>query len=193
MALFRHIPQGYTLYAKDERFGFEVYASTSPLVVAVAFGGKRSKPYWHFRFKDEARLKAKIEDSLNGLMEWSERKAKYKAERTKPHNVQLGDIFRSSWGYDQTNIDFYECTKVMGSMIEIREIAQMREEKGFMTGDCVPSPGHYIGKPMKKRVSMDSNEPSVNIASYASAYRIKPIAKVANKPIFESSNWTAYA
>jgi hypothetical protein len=78
-------------------------------------------------------------------------------------------------------------------MIEICEIGQMSEENGFMSGECVPSPGHYIGKPMKKKVSMWNDEPSVRIASYCSAYRIKPIAKVGNKPLFAASHWTAYA
>jgi hypothetical protein len=189
----RYIPQGYTLIAKDERFGFEVYQSNSPRIVAMAFGGKRTKPDWHFQFKDETRLKAKIEETLQGFMEWNERKAKYKAERTKPHNVQVGDIFRASWGYDQTNIDFYECTKVIGSTIEICEIAQMSKDNGFMTGECVPSQGHYIGKPMRKRVSMSGDTPSVKIYSFASAYLMKPIAKIGNKPLFEASHWTAYA
>jgi len=120
-------------------------------------------------------------------------KADLKAKRSQPNNVQVGDIFRASWGYDQTNIDYYECTRVIGAMIEICEIGQMSEENGFMSGACVPSPGHYIGKPMKKKVSMWNDEPSVRIASYCSAYRIKPIAKVGNKQLFAASHWTAYA
>jgi hypothetical protein len=105
----------------------------------------------------------------------------------------VGDIFRSSWGYDQTNIDFYECTKVIGATIEICEIAQMSEDNGFMAGECVPSQGHYIGKPMRKRVSMSGDTPSVKIYSFASAYLMKPIAKIGNKPLFKASHWTAYA
>jgi hypothetical protein len=36
-------------------------------------------------------------------------------------------------------------------------------------------------------------EPSFRVASYASAYRIKPVAVIADKPIFAESHWTAYA
>lgn len=196
----RHIPNGYTLIAKDERFGFEAWGNlniSTPTgktrIYALAYGGKRTKPDWHFAFQDESRLKAKIEETLSSYIYWHEKKAERKAERSKAHDVKVGDIFKCSWGYDQTNIDYYECIRVIGSMIEICEIAQMSEENGFMSGECVPSPGHYIGKPMKKRVSMWNDEPSVRIASYCSAYRIKPIAKVGDKPIFESSHWTAYA
>lgn len=189
----RYIPSGYTLYAKDERFGFEVYASTSPRIVAMAFGGKRSKPDWHYRFQNLTRLDAKIAETLSGLMSWEDRKAKHKAQRSAPHDVKVGDVFRCSWGYDQTNIDFYEVTAVFGQMVEIREIGQDRQETEFMQGQCVPLLGSYRGDAMRKKVSMGSGEPSIRIYSFASAYRMKPVAKIADKPLFESSHWTAYA
>ena len=190
---YRHIPQGYELIAKDERFGFEVYGILLPRIVAICYAGKKSKSDWHYRFKDEASLQKRISESLNGYMEWQERKEQRKAERNKPHDVKVGDVFKCSWGYDQTNIDYYEVTKVIGAMVEVREIGQMSEETGFMSGECVPEKGRYIGEPMRKKVSMAGHEPSISIYSFANAYRIKPVAIVANKPVYGSSHWTAYA
>lgn len=190
----RYVPKNYSLIAKDEQFGFEVYGITNTSgIVAMAFGGKRSKPDWHYRFKDETRLHAKIEDTLRGYMDWQARKAKYKAQRNAPHNVKVGDIFKCSWGYDQTNIDFYECTAVLGAMIEIREIGQMSEETMSMQGECVPMRGQFKGDPMRKRVIMSGGDPSVRIHSFASAYRMAPVAIVAGAPVYQSSHWTAYA
>ena len=195
--LARYIPKHYTLIAKDERYGFEVHGiidnGPGSRTVAIAFGGKRSKPDWHFRFKDEARLHAKIEETLRGYMEWQDRKAEYKAKRNAPHDVKIGDVFKCSWGYDQTNVDFYECTAVLGAMIEIREIAQDSMETLSMQGECVPMRGQFKGEPMRKRVSMTGGDPSVKIHSFASAYRMKPIATVAGAPVYKSSHWTAYA
>lgn len=189
-----YVPSGYTLYAKDERYGFEVYASTgAQRLCAMAFGGKRSKPDWHYSFRDQARLDTKVAETLAGFMAWQDRKAKEKAQRLAPHDVKVGDLFRCSWGYDQTNIDYYECTAVSGQMIELTPIAQESEETGFMQGECVPLPGAYIGKPMRKKVSMAGGEPAVRIYSFASAYRMKPVAKIADKPLYEASRWTAYA
>lgn len=188
-----YTPQGYQLIAKDERFGFEVWGQLQPRVVALAFGGKRSKPDWHFRFQDEARLHAKIEETLRGFMQSQERKAAWKAERNQPHDVKIGDVFKCSWGYEQTNIDFYEVTNVFGAMVELTPIAQESEETHFMQGECVPCPGAYTGAPMRKRVSNYNKEPSIRIASYASAYRMKPMTMIGNKPIFKSSHYTAYA
>ena len=191
--IHRYVPAGYELIAKDERFGFEVYATLSPRIVAICYSGKRSKSDWHYRFQDEKRLHNQIEQSLKGLMEWEERKAKRKADRNKPHNVKIGDVFRCSWGYDQTNNDYYEVTSIIGQMVEICEIGQMSEETGFMSGECVPETGRYIGKPMRKKVSMSGDSPSIKIHSFANAYRIEPVARIADKPVFAASHWTAYA
>lgn len=188
-----YIPKGYELIAKDERFGFEVWGTVQPRIVAAAFGGKRAKPDWHYRFQDEARLKAKIEETLRGFMQSEERKAEWKAKRNAPHDVQVGDVFCCSWGYDQTNIDYYEVTRVMGAMVEIREIGCESVETEFMQGKSVPMRGSYIGEPIRKRVNMGGSEPSLAVRSYANAYRMKPIAKVGNAPIYEASHWTAYA
>jgi hypothetical protein len=196
----RYIPSGYELIAKDERYGFECWGNLNVItnsgkhaIYAIAYGGKRTKSDWHYRFKDESSLQRQIEQTLRGYMQSAELKAEWKAKRNAPHDVKVGDIFKCSWGYDQTNIDFYECIAVLGQMIEIREIAQDSMETLSMQGECVPMQGAFIGEPMRKRVSMGGGEPSVRIQSYCSAYRMKPLATIGNKPVFASSHWTAYA
>lgn len=37
---------------------------------------------------------------------------------------QVGEILVSSWGYDQTNIDYYQVTKVTKASVQIRKIAK---------------------------------------------------------------------
>ena len=36
---------------------------------------------------------------------------------TKDHDVKVGDIYYTSWGYDQTNIDFYEVVPLYFMMV----------------------------------------------------------------------------
>ena len=36
------------------------------------------------------------------------------------HDIQPGDVFVESWGYDQTNVDAYEVTRVTAHMVEIQ-------------------------------------------------------------------------
>ena len=39
-------------------------------------------------------------------------------------DVEIGHILRDSWGYDQTNIDYYKVIRKTASMVEIRKIGQ---------------------------------------------------------------------
>ena len=41
-------------------------------------------------------------------------KQKYKEERIKPHSLKVGDILYCSWGYDQTNVDYFKVSEVIG-------------------------------------------------------------------------------
>jgi len=38
------------------------------------------------------------------------------------HNIQIGDIFYNSWGYDQTNVDFFQVVSTTTKTITLREI-----------------------------------------------------------------------
>lgn len=73
------------------------------------------------------------------------------------HNsLQIGSILYASWGYDQTNIDFYEVTKLIGrTTLELRELKQELISDGFgLSGKTKPIPGNYISPPFRKRINM---------------------------------------
>lgn len=68
--------------------------------------------------------------------------------------AKVGDILYSSWGYDQTNIDFYQVTAVSGSSATVREIAKNYLPSQSSRGQdaVMPAVGSFIGPPKKKRV-----------------------------------------
>jgi hypothetical protein len=84
------------------------------------------------------------------------------------HPLKVGDILYSSWGYDQTNIDFYEVLKVTKSMAIIHRIDSRIVRRDIPYDYVVPVPGKLSsrGKPLRKRVRPDG---MVGISSYASA------------------------
>lgn len=81
--------------------------------------------------------------------------------------VKVGDIFYSSWGYDQTNVNFYEVTGLTGASVKVREVAQRVERSTPPQDYVVPVPGQYIGGEMTKRISGGIeggyNRPSIRI------------------------------
>jgi hypothetical protein len=115
---------------------------------------------------EESRAR-KIAEYLDGRRRHAQFRSDLKAERSKPHTLKVGDILVSSWGYDQTNIDFYQVTRVVGPMsVEIRAIgSKSLGEDGFMTAKCVAVPDAFKGKRMRKKANSTN---SVYIASYAS-------------------------
>lgn len=185
---------GYTLHTALPDLGLEVY--TKPLqgdaVIAKAFRGRAAKPAWFYKFNSAADLETYIGREIESRKQHAEYKAKLKAERNQPADVAVGDIFEASWGYDQTNIDYYQVTRVIGPVtIEVRKIGAVRWETGLDQGRCVPAPDNFIGSPMRKRVQSYNGEASIRIASYCYAYRMKPV--VDGVPAYASSHWTAYA
>lgn len=196
----RWIPDGAERVAFDLATGGEVWILPSlrkpGQVSAIAYGGKRTKHDGYYLMRDRARALEWAGEHMVKLTaratRQAERRAEKAAKRAAGHKLQPGDVLRCSWGYDQTNIDYYEVTRLIGRrMVEIRAIGAESVGDGHMTGDCVPKPGHYIGEPMRKAVS-DYDGQSVRIASYASAHKIEP-RDVGGVKVWPVDHWTAYA
>lgn len=137
----------------------------------IAFQGKAQKPLWNYRFRSEDHRSKEIKKTIENRKRTLADKAKKLEERRKfQHGFKVGDILYSSWGYDQTNVNFYQVTKLIGKMIEIREVASkvVREERG--ADYVVPVPNRFVGKALKKKPSGVGGRPSVKINSYMNAY-----------------------
>ena len=194
----RYIPEGYELSWDDQDLGIQVYYKNTPCISAICFVGRAVNPTWHYRFKDGQQRINEVTRTFKNVAERAEYKAARKAkaaEASANHGVKVGDVFRSSWGYDQTNVDYYQVVAVGNKTATFCKIAQLSESDGFLQGNCVPATNQFIGKPFKKLIQKSSNESSayIKIYSFANAYKIEPVAVVSNKPIYESSHWTAYA
>lgn len=90
-----------------------------------------SKPVFYYSFEtlEKAKhyaekwvLKEKEKENLilKNKEEIKAKKAEAKRNLINPYKV--GDILYSSWGYDQTNVDFYQIVEVMAKSIELRKI-----------------------------------------------------------------------
>ena len=112
-----------------------------------------------------------------------------KARKEFKHTLVEGDILKAIWGYDQTNVDYYQVTRVVGgASVEIRKICKVREETGYMSGTCAPAPGEFISEPMIRRVG-NGNCVRVDCAT-ASPAKFQEIAGI---KVYGVDEWTAYA
>jgi hypothetical protein len=180
-----------------------VWSEANGTPYAVVFLGKSQHPYsgasghgsvHRFKSADSRRawIAKAFETAAYIVTRKATRRAEVAAQRAAGHKLTVGAILRSSWGYDQTNVDYYQVTALVGStMVEVREIGCQSEETGWLSGKCVPAPGSFIGEPARYRVSPQGD--SIRIASYASAYLMAPVAEVAGVKMYGADSWSSYA
>jgi hypothetical protein len=155
----------------------------------ITFIGRARKPSGRYYFRSEQSREAHVKRVFDSARE----RAKYKADRAAEKKAfvnpyKIGDLFCSSWGYDQTNIDYFEVVAVSGSMMTVRELKQSTAETGWMTGRCVPLPGQYRGEP--KRVRAQKGGFKSPIYGWASFEEPKVVAGVKT---YDSSSYSSYA
>lgn len=87
--------------------------------------------------------------------------------------LSAGAILASSWGYDQTNVDFYRVEQVKNGWAVLQEIAGDEASDGpsSMTGKVVPAEPHQPkGKPFRRKIGEPFlGEPILRISSYECA------------------------
>lgn len=61
------------------------------------------------------------------------------------HQIKEGDIFYNSWGWEQTNIDFYQVVKATESTVTIRAIRSkiVELDNRILAGKVVPDAGNF--------------------------------------------------
>ena len=81
--------------------------------------------------------------------------------------MKVNDILKSRWGYDQTNIQFYQVIKATPKTATVREIAveQVSKDNGW-TGKATPVLNHFIDSPIRKKIHAYSNEEFLKLSSY---------------------------
>jgi len=83
-----------------------------------------------------AEVKAKADKASTKKSKKSTAKAEVKANK---YGVKVGDVFHASWGYDQTNNDFFQVVALVGEssvrVVEVVPALVKTENQGFMSED----------------------------------------------------------
>ena len=109
-----------------------------------------------YRFKDELQRNTYLQDQYNQIMRLAEADAKRLQEAKEAQkNIKVGDVFYYAWGYEQTNINFFQVVEVSGSFVKVREIEQditEWSERGDY-GKCVGIKDAFKCEVIRKKVS----------------------------------------
>ncbi|BBL36001.1 hypothetical protein Nstercoris_02280 (plasmid) [Nitrosomonas stercoris] len=109
----------------------------------VAYKGRQSKPCRFLAFADDERRETYLSELVKTETETENCK---RARRETAHDLRVGDILFSSWGYNQTNVDFYEVVRIpSGRSAVVRQIEkETTSATSHMSGMAMPKPGAFV-------------------------------------------------
>lgn len=112
--------------------------------------------------------------------------------KTNKYGIGVGDVFTASWGYEQTNVDFFQVIALVGEgSVRIREVypnlvsedptCSMAANRTYeITDELLPAAGRSVfikdqekGDLKRIQVSKYDGEPYIRIDSFATARRVK--------------------
>lgn len=144
----RYIPAG-AIELRDDQACTVVYLfnNSQGKPAALGYAGAAGKPAFHFRFASEHAREPYAAAWVQKQFAIVARRAEEKAERAAvTHGLAVGDVVYTSWGYDQTNVDFYEVVDVRtAKTVHIRPLGKTTTETGFMCGITQPRVGKFDG------------------------------------------------
>ena len=136
------------------------------------FQGKAGNATSHYFYRTLERRSEAIANAKNNADIHEEYMQERKAEKIKSQenmqDVPVGAIFHSSWGYDQTNNNFYQVVdRPSKCFVTLREIAQTgTEANGPMSNNVKACPDEFVkyGEPTKPfRVKLQPNGSSIGV------------------------------
>lgn len=117
----------YTINRNNSYNSIEILFDNKPTeeirnaLKALRFRWHNVKKVWYGYSTEEA-VKAAIEGKPNKQTE--------PKTKTNKYGVKVGDLFSATWGYEQTNVDFFQVIALVGeTSVRVREVyPQMIEE-----------------------------------------------------------------
>lgn len=138
--------------------------------VLMAWKPKALKPFINTLYRTSEAMDHAVERILENHRFWQKQKEKRREDRKgTPEDlakVQPGMIFYNSWGYEQTNVDFYQVISRKNRDVIIQQICrELTNDPGFapMAGNCVALKDEFKerSEPFRKRLSFYEGRPSI--------------------------------
>lgn len=113
--------------------------------LAMGFYGKQSKASFYYSYGKEADRNKKVEIFFKGCQAMEQYKAEQKAAakaRNSNSGLKVGQVFVSSWGYDQTQVNYYEVVALIGAAsakVQAVKGESLEGSEGMMSQKVMPS------------------------------------------------------
>jgi len=167
MNIESHYPDQESVIAYHAKSGWRIIRSKiAPVIFAtrpgrknpdqvnvIAWTMKKRVPVWQYLFKNAAAAEKCCVELVENVRireerkkaEENDRKAKKKAFKAADF-WQVGDVVYTSWGYDQTNVEYYQITAVLPKSVKVRQISVNSSDHGQPGGGKIqPRRYEFVG------------------------------------------------
>lgn len=153
-----------------EKFEDLIIWQDSDKLMAALWKGKSKKPYAFYKFRTEKQLNQYIANQKKAatarmLAQREEEKINSAAIAEYQCNVKIGDIWVASWGYEQTNVNFYQIISIKNKTVQLQEIGYIHDELswcGAMSEYVIADAQHKIGEPFTRRLLLRAYKGTVH-------------------------------
>jgi hypothetical protein len=141
---FKSIDGASVIKLDDGQSEIVNFITSSGAYASAGFAGRSGKSSYCYSFKADAARRDYEAEWIADRMKQVGAKQRAKAERgliDVRKEVSVGDIFYNSWGWDQTNVDFYQVRRVTSKTIYCVALKHEFEEYNAsgMCGTVVPT------------------------------------------------------
>lgn len=132
------------------------------------------KSLWAYKFKTIEKLLEYVKSQYDYQLAAKHRKeeeklAKKQKSKEELQSVNVGDIFLCSWGYEQTNVNFYKLIEKKGSKGIFQEVGYNHvRETSWCSADVEIDETQIIGEPFVKMLKGSA----FKMNSFSHAYKV---------------------
>ncbi len=132
-----------TVFGEDGATVAYFYTGNNGKPSMLTYVGKRGKENSRYYYVDEKQRQAALTRFIEGVVYRQEQKEAAVAERkSSTTKLNVGDVVYTSWGYDQTNIDYFMITEISKTKksVKVSKMTQaIRQATGPDSADVVPT------------------------------------------------------
>lgn len=146
-----YVPKNCTELIKNSYGTVYHTPENSPEHIAISYEPKATRNHtWLYKFPSHEAMQKKIQEFFSNRERIQQEKQARK-EKEKSFDASsiysIGDIIYNSWGWEQTNIDFFQIVKVTKSNVFLRPITQhVTEYNSSMSEYVAPNPDQFYSE-----------------------------------------------
>jgi len=134
-------------------FATQKSTRTPDAIIVKAWSMSKRAADWHYLFKTHAAAEKACNELVESVRSRIERKAKDAAEKKAKKSQfkaadfwAVNDVVYTSWGYDQTNVEYFQITAVLPKSVKVRQISVNCSDHGGPSGGKIqPRRFEFVG------------------------------------------------